>query len=254
VTLQPLKEAPPAGSGLGTSPTDPPMAWCWSDELQTYYHGPMPCPPTKTSPPGLPPSGGQGPVTAGGGGTSPGSQGVWCWSDQSKSYLQLPSYPCPPGSVPSGPPASGQTPSRPGGRVPGLPIPGSTLPGAVAGGVVTVPPRSPPGPIPQTGGGGTTGGGNTPPYKPPIPPVAQVPGTQTPPASSGQCPEPLCYYAGQEKCQKGPLPNQPGWIAACKANVIARCHEGENAPVGGWCIRPGAEKSCQAKAQAICGK
>jgi RHS repeat-associated protein len=162
--------------------------------------------------------------------------------------------------------ASGAGGSSPGPGAPPLgPQPGSAPPVPLPGGGVTRPPVWP---LPQPGqptpgnqpprGRGTPGNmnppatANTPPTKGGKTPVA--PGnTQTPTASGGQCRDPICYYSGQEQCEKGPLPNEPGWLPACYANMLARCNAGEAGGTGPTCVHKGADPSCAVRAQRVCG-
>jgi len=40
--------------------------------------------------------------------------------------------------------------------------------------------------------------------------------------------------------------------AACYDNILTRCKQGQAGWGGDWCVGPGADKTCEARAQQIC--
>jgi hypothetical protein len=153
-------------------------------------------------------------------------------------------------SSPPGQP-TGQTGQPQGGYQGGQEVPGARgpqQPGQEPG--LLFPPYDP---RSDPRGGGTKLGGNTP-TKSDRPPTKVA---QNPPASEARCREPLCYQAGQTGCEKGPLPQDPGWIPACYENMRARCIQGlaeaKAGRTGGTCVLPGADPSCEAHARQVCG-
>jgi RHS repeat-associated protein len=211
--------------------------------------------------PGLkpPPASGSGETGTPAG--QPPQQGIVCYSEKTKEYYTIQYGPCPP---PHMKPPTGSTAGGEPGRIPwqGL-VPGQKPP------MGQKPPTGggpcPPGchlrpdgsgcHCPQTAGPtpGPTGGPATlgTPQKPP------GPGIGSPAVASGQnCDPPLCTRRGQTDCQEprlGPDPKPGDWEKKCYENMLRRCNQGMSGRTGGWCVRKGADASCEARAERVCG-
>jgi len=100
-----------------------------------------------------------------------------------------------------------------------------------------------------------------------------VVGTGSPTASTGgQCDAPPCREICQANCRSleravgncdVACTGQPscgrsnfklGEVkAACYENVLRRCNQGRSGRSGGWCVGVGAQKTCEKRAEYICG-
>ncbi len=234
---------PGVGVGVGVG-TNVGVAWCWSDTRQAYYQTPAyPCPPTRTTPSGPPPSASQGlPGTGrGAGGWPPGLL---------------------PGAAGPGRPQPGAGGTQPGQAASAGAGAGASVPGPVAGagapaagnagsgGTTTASPAGP-----GTGGvSGATATGNS--ASPSAPPAAQPrpPATAAAPpqTSSAACTLPLCTNAGQTAGQNC-TPWSGDFYAQCYANMLTRCQQGTFAGrTGDWCVRLASPDLCAARAADVC--
>ena len=173
----PLVAAPPASgtSGPPQQSVDPinifrsgpgsvasQAVWCWSDQAQSYYQTPTyPCPPTRTTPTGPPPSAGAPGQPASGPGAPPL------------------------GSRPQLPQPGATAPAVAAGGV--ITVPQAPPLGGTGGGGTT--PAKPPPAVAQAPAAPTT---PSTPSKPATPP--------TPAPAGGQCTQPICSRGGQTDC------------------------------------------------------
>ena len=185
--------------------------------------------------------------------------------------------PCPPGIFP-GTPIPRQGPKRPGDRA-GVTIAGASaptlpvVPGTPPEGIGKTPPVTPPTTPPINPPIPPVVIGQTPPATPPTIPPRTPPATpQTPPATGAQCSAPLClemcqkncesFMASYGDCSKSCLGLKSCGLsnfklkevkAACYLNMLTRCNQGMAGGSGGWCVKKGADASCEARAQRVCG-